>query len=151
MGIRRKAREAALQLLYQMEWSDGRRECTDELFASFCHHFELNRKAISYSRELVAGICGQWEEIDGMIRAYAANWRVERMSLIDRNILRIAIFELCFREDVPARVAINEAIEVAKRFGSEESGPFINGILDAIQKSTDTEDRAGQSGQGTME
>ena len=74
-----------------------------------------------------------------MLSRHAENWRPERMSVIDRNILRLALYELRYQDDVPARVVINEAIEVAKRFGNEESGPFINGILDAIRKTTLTE------------
>lgn len=131
MGTRRKSREIALQSLYQIEMSN---QPPEEAFAIFCQHFEVSKQSLSYARELVFGVRGKWDEINEMIGVHADNWRLERMSLVDRNILRVAVYELCCQKDIPARVVINEAIEVAKRFGTDESGPFINGILDAIQK-----------------
>ena len=136
MGIRRKARELALQVLYQIDLTGLEPAPALELF---CEHFEAGKKSMPYTRCLVQGVFDNRQEFDAMIGSYAQNWRPERMSVIDRNILRLALYELRYQNDVPARVVINEAIEVAKRFGNEESGPFINGILDAIRKSTLTE------------
>ena len=87
------------------------------------------------SRWLEAGYFAN-DEIDGLITSAAANWRIERMALVDRNILRLGAFEICHSPDVPFVVAINEAVELAKRFGSDESGGFINGILDKISEIT---------------
>ena len=131
MGTRRKAREVALQALYQDELlQQGERFS----FEQFCSHFQVNKKAIPYARTLLVGICEKEKEIDQRISKHAENWRLERMSVIDRNILRLAVFELIFQNDIPASVAINEAVEIAKRYSTDDSGPFINGILDAMAK-----------------
>jgi len=119
-----------LQALYQAEMCD----LTDESFTSLCANFEVPKKAVPYARTLVDGVREHREEIDRTILAHARNWRLERMSVVDRNLLRIGTYELLFREDeVPATVAINEAIEIAKRFSADDSPSFINGILDAIR------------------
>lgn len=131
MGIRRKARELALQALYQGEMNG---EAPEKTLALLCEHFVINKKAVPYARELVSGVSERWDELNTLIQRNAANWRLSRMSVIDRNIIRLATFELCCKEDVPPTVVINEAIEVAKRFSSDESSAFINGILDAIKK-----------------
>lgn len=130
MGIRRKARELALQALYQGEMTGL--PALDTL-AVICDNFEVNRKALPYGRELVEGIVGHQAEIDAAIEKSAVNWRLSRMSFIDRNIIRIAVYEFRFAEGVPAGVAIDEAIELAKRYGADDSPAFINGILDAIR------------------
>ena len=88
----------------------------------------------SYANQLVEGTRQRLTDIDGVISAHADNWNLKRMAVIDRNILRLGAFELLYLDDVPAKVCINEAIELAKRFGDTESGKFINGILDAIYK-----------------
>ena len=131
MGTRRKSRELALQALYQGELA-GQAGFLD--FADFCTHFQVNKKAIPYAKILLDGIQEKRQEINQLISRYAENWRLERMSLLDRNILRLAIFELNYQDDVPTSVAINEAVEIAKRYSTDDSGPFINGILDAMVK-----------------
>ncbi|MDF1613641.1 transcription antitermination factor NusB [Desulfurivibrio dismutans] len=131
MGARRKSRELALQALYQADMSSL--SALDTL-PMLCENFEVSRKALPYGRELVDGVVGNQAAIDRVIEAGSAHWRVSRMSCIDRNIIRIAVYEFNIREDVPAGVAINEAIELAKRFGAEDSPAFINGVLDAIRK-----------------
>ena len=131
MGTRRKSRELALQALYQEELS-GQAGLVD--FAEFCSHFQANKKAFPYAKKLVDGVLGQRDAINQLISRYAENWRLERMSVIDRNILRLAVFEIHFQDDVPASVAINEAVEIAKRYSTDESGSFINGILDAMAR-----------------
>ena len=138
MGIRRKSRELALQVLYQEELT-GQPDFFN--FDGFCAHFQANKKAIPYARQLLEGVQNKKAEINQLISRYAENWRLERMSVIDRNILRLAVFELHYQEDVPTSVAINEAVEIAKRYATDESGPFINGILDAMAKAEDFADR----------
>ena len=133
MGTRRKSRELALQALYQSELA-GQAGLLD--FTQFCAHFQVNKKAMPYAKKLLDGVQGNKEEINKLISRYAENWRLERMSVIDRNILRLAVFELHYQDDVPTSVAINEAVEIAKRFSTDDSGPFINGILDAMAKET---------------
>jgi N utilization substance protein B len=103
-------------------------------FEDFCTHFQVYKKSIPYAGTLLAGIREKGELIDQMIRKHAQNWRLERMSAVDRNILRIAVYEMSYQDDVPSSVAINEAVEIAKRFSTDDSGPFINGILDAMAR-----------------
>lgn len=131
MGNRRKARELALNALFQGEMTET---SAVENFPLLCENFEINKKAIPYGRELVYGITDKWEEINAKIAESAVNWRVSRMSVLDRNIIRLAAYELMYKEEVPPRVAIDEAIELAKRYCTEDSPAFINGILDAILK-----------------
>ncbi|MBW2470590.1 MAG: transcription antitermination factor NusB [Deltaproteobacteria bacterium] len=131
MGTRRKSRELALQALYQEELA-GRAGLLD--FEEFCTHFQVAKKAIPYARNLLQGVQDKKDAINRLISRYAENWRLERMSVIDRNILRLAVFELHYQDDVPTNVAINEAVEIAKRFSTDDSGPFINGILDGMAK-----------------
>ena len=131
MGNRRKARELALNALFQGEMTAT---SAVENFPLLCENFEINKKAIPYGRELVYGITEKRDELDAKIEESAVNWRVSRMSVLDRNIIRLASYEMMFKEDVPPRVAIDEAIELAKRYCGEDSPGFINGILDAILK-----------------
>lgn len=134
MSIRRKARELVLQSLYQSELNG---KPVSETFMLMREHFEINKKALPYATELIDGLTEKREELDQRIRQQAVNWRMERMSLIDRNIIRIGVYELCFRSDIPAKVVINEALEVARRYSTDESAPFINGILDGIASNVD--------------
>ena len=131
MGNRRKSRELALNALFQGEMTAT---SPVENFPLLCENFEINKKAIPYGQELVYGITDKWEEINAKIAESAVNWRVSRMSVLDRNIIRLAAYEMMFKEEVPPRVAIDEAIELAKRYCAEDSPGFINGILDAILK-----------------
>ena len=128
MGIRRKSREIALQALYHADLCGlGSPDMT-----TLCSNFKIAKKAMPYATELVEGITAHVSQIDSTIKKYSQNWRVDRMSIIDRNLIRIAAFELLFSKDVPPTVVINEAIEIAKKFGNDESPSFINGILDAL-------------------
>ncbi|MBT8346653.1 MAG: transcription antitermination factor NusB [Desulfofustis sp.] len=139
MGTRRRAREAALQFLFQDDFLDQGRSTNaaelDERFGAFSLLYQVNKKARPYARALIGGIFDKLDDIDGAIRAHATNWRLERIAATDRNLLRVAIYELLFQDDVPAQVAINEAVEIAKRFGTQESPAFVNGVLDAVQQS----------------
>ncbi|MDD5758133.1 MAG: transcription antitermination factor NusB [Desulfobulbaceae bacterium] len=129
MGSRRKSRELTLQALYQAEISGTE---PLEQFALFCDNFQVNQKVIPQAQELLEGIAAHAAEIDAVISQYTKNWRVGRMSVVDRNLIRLGAYEVLFRDDVPATVAINEAIEIAKRYSTDDAPSFINGILDAI-------------------
>ncbi|WP_456432463.1 transcription antitermination factor NusB [Thermosulfuriphilus sp.] len=131
MSARRRARETALQVLYEIEMTGSSPE---EAFSSYVENFAIRPKAEDFARELVRGVLARKEEIDSTIKRHSRNWRLERMASIDRNILRIATYELLFRPDIPPKVSLNEAVELAKRFGSEDSAAFVNGILDAIYR-----------------
>lgn len=136
MGTRRKAREAALQFLFQDDFSpntDLTLEDLEQRFELFCALYQVNRKAREYSVELLRLTISNRGEIDDLIRQCAKNWRLERIAVADRNLLRIAVCEMLYSEDVPHQVAINEAVEIAKRYGSDESPSFVNGILDAVK------------------
>lgn len=138
MGVRRQSREAALQYLFQEDFntSGGHgEEHLAERFASFCTLYQINHKARSYALELVTGMAKRREEVDRLISDSATNWRLSRIAATDRNILRLAVFEMIADNDVPDQVAINEAVEIAKRYAGEESPAFINGVLDAVRKS----------------
>ena len=130
MGIRRKSRQFALQVLYQLNISKQ-----DPLTAltQFREHFLSDGEADAFQNRLVLGVLEHCSELDQLIERYSENWRLDRINLIERNILRMAIFELLFCEEIPPKVTINEAIDLGKRYGSEDSGSFINGILDRIQ------------------
>ncbi len=135
MGIRRKAREAALQFLFQEDFTTTVLS-EDDLtvrFEQFCSLYQVNRKARAYTLDLLKGTAEHHDEIDNMISQCAKNWRLERIAVADRNLLRIGVCEMMFSDDVPAQVAINEAVEIAKRYGSDDSPSFVNGILDAVR------------------
>ena len=135
--IRRKARELALQVLYQKE-STGVNE--PKALELVLENFQADKKAISYARTLLNGISLLQERIDELIAGQSEHWRMERMAMVDRNILRIAVYELCEMPDIPSSVIINEAIEVAGRFSTEDAFSFINGILDGVMKKLGRED-----------
>jgi N utilization substance protein B len=131
LGARRKSRELALQALYQ--WNITRQDpflILDQQKANFSPADEEDE----FAQQIVVGVLEHYAHIDELIEKFSENWRLDRMSIIDRNILRMAIFELLFCENIPPRVTLNEAIDLGKRFGSEDSSAFINGILDRIQK-----------------
>lgn len=137
MGTRRKSREGALQFLFQEDFAleDVKKaEDFESRFEQFCVLYQVNRKARSYMQRLLMGIIDKQEQVDNLIRESATNWRLERIAATDRSLLRIGVYEMAFCDDVPAQVAINEAVEIAKRFASDESPAFINGILDAVAK-----------------
>lgn len=129
MGARTTARHAALQLLYAIEVADEPRHA---VIRSFWRETPGDPDGRPYADQLVQGILDHQETVDARIRAASENWRLERMTLVDRNLLRVATYELEFVDDVPRAVAIDEAVEIAKRFGTEESSKFINGVLERI-------------------
>jgi transcription antitermination factor NusB len=143
MGNRHRARELAIQVLFHMEYNPGDpAECFDRI----CECFGPAREVRAYSREVVLGVWEKKADLDRLMRRSSKNWRVERMSRVDRNILRLAIYEVLYRKDVPPKVSIDEAVELGKRYGTEDSGAFINGILDHIYNELKTEEAERQGG-----
>lgn len=133
MGARRTGRERALQALYQMEMSALRPE--DALETAWTAEPEdppPEPEARQFALELVHGVIAHREEIDGLIEQHSHNWRLDRMARVDRNVLRLAVFELKWRPDIPKKVTLNEAVELGKAFGTEASSAFVNGLLDRI-------------------
>ncbi|MBN2372240.1 transcription antitermination factor NusB [bacterium] len=131
MGKRRRAREFALQVLFQLDITNGNPEDALRLF------WELNpadQEITDFANLLIYGTLKHLEEIDHLIIKYSKHWNINRMAAVDRNVLRYSIFELLYAKNVPMKVTINEAIEIAKIYGSDDSGRFINGILDRISK-----------------
>jgi len=126
---RRQAREAAMMLVF--EWSSGgtgRRETIEGMMDEYA----LTEDDKSYALEILDGVTEHYEDIDEKIRKYAKGWRIERMPKVDLSILRVAVFELLFRKDIPVGVSANEAVEMAKNFSGGKSPPFINGVLGTL-------------------
>lgn len=130
VGERHRGREYALQLLFQLDLSP---EETGRAIEEFWEGKRVAEGAREFADTLVTGTLTFRDEIDAILASAAHNWRVTRMAVVDRNILRLAIFELMRQPQTPRIVVIDEAIELAKKFGDGESGPFVNGILDAIR------------------
>ncbi len=139
---RQRARGAALQVLFAVDvhWdkreagsTSDRVEIAEAAFADALAHTEIPRSAVPFARELVTGVCVELERIDETIQRFAQNWRVERMATVDRNVLRLAVWEL-IGNSAPPEVVIDQAVELARRFGGEGSPGFVNGVLDAIAR-----------------
>ena len=133
MRKRTKAREYVLQMLYQADITRG---SWQEILKSFWEsnaQQENSEELKDFSAQLLQGVVEHMQEIDNKISKYAANWQLERMAFVDRNIMRLGCFELLFSQDVPPKVAINEAVELAKKYSGLESGKFVNAILDQIK------------------
>ncbi len=131
MGSRRKARETALQALYQVETTG---ENVDRALGDFSESFELSEQATGFAWSLVRGVLDRREEIDAQIEAVTANWKFERLSRIDLCAIRIAVYEILEYRDLPVEIIIDEAVEIARRFGTAESSKFVNGVLDPIAR-----------------
>ena len=142
MGIRRAGRIIALQGLYQVDIAQKEWKEIEEFIDSYPllkiaqeeKKEDFLDKSKDFSKELIKGVLENMESIDSIVPNYLKNWKYERILSIDRNILRMGVYELLFRPDIPYKVTINEAIELAKRFGDEKSGSFVNGVLDNIVK-----------------
>jgi N utilization substance protein B len=141
MGARRKARICALQMLFQY---DVARPSVAELVRTYWGELasEVPEDARGFSTDLALGAIGHVDEIDALIASRAENWRISRMAVVDRNILRLAIYEFIYEAGTPNTVAINEALEIARRFSTFEATQFINGILDAIKRDLETNQNA---------
>jgi N utilization substance protein B len=131
VGKRTRSREIALQVLYQVEMSGGD---ADEAVDLFWRHFNPSPELQEFSRRIVAGVRAHRNKIDAIIESFSEHWRLDRITIVDRSILRLAIFELLMCPDIPTKVVINEAVELGKRFGSDQSGSFVNGMLDSIAR-----------------
>ncbi len=121
-----------MQALFYMDISHNDPK---ETLKRFCANFGPSKKVLSFFLELVKGVTASRSDIDGIIERFSENWKLDRMTCVDRNIIRIAVYELLYCHDIPSKVAINEAIDIGKKYGTKDSGAFINGILDSIRKS----------------
>ena len=141
MGARRKARVCALQMLFQF---DVARPRLDELTGMYWASFgdEMGDVPHEFANDLAVGAISHLEEIDGLIKQRAENWRISRMAVVDRNILRLAIYEFLYEAETPKTVVINEALEIARKFSTFEATQFINGILDAIKRDLESKPNA---------
>jgi N utilization substance protein B len=126
--VRRRGREIALQVLYQREFNQA-----DQDLHLFWSNFDALKGAMDFSERIIRGVEEHRGDLDRIIEKYSSHWKIDRMTHVDRNILRIAVYELLYCDDIPPKVAINEAIDIGKKFGSEDSGAFINGVLDKIR------------------
>ncbi len=139
MGLRRESRELALQILYALDAnpSVGVREALQTFREE---NTDVLSRVREFAEELVQGVQQQQQIIDAAIKARSKNWSLARMPLVDLNVMRMATYELMFRQDIPKKVSINEAIEIARKFGDKESPAFVNGILDEIEACPKTEE-----------
>ena len=138
MGSRRKARECALQMLFAADFADAVPEEVLKTFWVELGDSDVEETARDFATRLAAGTLSHLETLDERIRSRAEHWRISRMAIVDRNILRLAVYEFLY-EPTPRTVAINEALEIARRFSTYEATQFINGILDAIKRDLDEE------------
>lgn len=132
MRRRTKARECALKVLYQIEMTKDNYDNSLRIFWESESQMEETVK--EFGNQLVKGVKDNIKEIDSMISKYTTNWQINRMAVVDRNILRIATYEILYLDDIPPKVSINEAVDIAKKYGDTDSGKFVNGILDKINK-----------------
>ncbi|MDP3296749.1 MAG: transcription antitermination factor NusB [Thermodesulfovibrionia bacterium] len=130
---RRRAREYALQVLFQLDVTNN--EFTDEVLKNFWKNIKEDDDVKEFANDIVIGTRENIDSIDKIIKKTAEHWAINRIAVVDRNILRAATYELLYRSDIPPSVVMNEAIEISKKFSTEDSASFINGILDKIQKS----------------
>lgn len=137
MGARRRARECALQMLFSYDLA---RSPVEDLIASYWGELaEAAEEVRAFANELVEGTIEHLTQIDDRIRVRTEHWRIPRMAVVDRNLLRMAVFEFLYQPSTPRTVAINEALEIARRFSTSEATQFVNGILDAIKRDLDAE------------
>jgi N utilization substance protein B len=136
MGTRRQARELAMQALFYM---DMQRDASEEMLEHFCGCFGPSKKSRPFFIKLVNGVLGTKDQIDALVEHFSQNWKISRMSCVDRNVMRIAVYEMLYCYDIPPKVSINEAVDIGKKFGTQESGAFINGIMDSIRGALEKE------------
>jgi N utilization substance protein B len=143
MGKRRKARECALQILFQLDFDDSQPE---KIIEQYWQQKKAIKEIRQYTDWLVKGIISHKKDIDGIIQSVSEHWRINRMAVVDRNILRMAVFELLFEQNVAAAIVINEAIEIAKKYSDEQAATFVNGLLDAARKKLASERKTDKEG-----
>ena len=137
---RRRSREAALQVLYSVDVkgrSGGPSIDPEEAFERAAAHFELPEGARAFAKQLCCGVADRRDEIDRQLTSHSDHWRLERMAAVDRNVLRLAAYEILYTETSPS-IAIDEAVELARRFGAERSPAFVNGVLDSLAREAST-------------
>src|SRR3989344_2075884 len=132
MGHRRKSRELALQMLFESEFYAEKLRAKQ--FDDFGTNFKIRSGIVDFARALFLGVKEHENDINKLLECYSDHWKIHRMSFIDRNIIRMALYEMLYIKDIPPSVSIDEAIEIAKHYGSEDSSAFVNGILDKIFK-----------------
>jgi len=140
MRKRTKAREFALQILYQMDISQDSYEVSLSNFWQAQAKENIEEEVKNFTSQLVKGVRGNLEKIDLKISQYATNWQLSRIAVVDKNILRLGSFELMFCHDIPLKVSINEAVELAKKYSSLEASKFVNGILDKVKLERKTDE-----------
>ncbi|MBI1883622.1 MAG: transcription antitermination factor NusB [Chlamydiae bacterium] len=135
MGYRRKSREFALQILYQLEINP---ENPKEALQNFWEEAPARENVKEFTHQLVLGTLAKKEKIDQTIQTSVKNWEINRLAVVDRNVIRMAVFEMLFlsatQDEIPAIVTINEAVDISKKYGTPDSGKFVNGVLDQIRK-----------------
>jgi transcription antitermination protein NusB len=129
--IRRLARETALQFLFQYEFNSGDLK---QSFERFWTYRKINEHTREFAERLITGVISNKEDLDAKLTGYSQNWTLNRLGIVDRNIIRLALYEMIYCSDIPVIVSINEAIDIAKKFSTEESGRFVNGVLDRAKK-----------------
>jgi len=139
MGKRRRARESTLQILFQLEFNSSQPE---EAMDQYWERRDASEEIKTYSRWLVEGILSHQEEIDTLIQSVSKHWRLARMAVVDRNILRLAVFELLYEKNIVPAIVINEAIEIAKKYSNQEAATFVNGLLDAVRKKLESDEKS---------
>lgn len=140
MASRRQCREWVVQLLFIL---DMNKQELQQLFQDFWVDREASASARQFAEKHVADIMEKMPELDRILKEYSHNWELHRIGIIERNVIRMAIYEMMFRNDIPAVVSINEAVDIAKYFGNSESGRFVNGILDNLRKTMGSQDGSG--------
>ncbi|MFC1509717.1 transcription antitermination factor NusB [Candidatus Omnitrophota bacterium] len=131
MRKRTLARECALKILYRIEIA---KDSVDSSMEDFWSRESMAKDVKEFAVSLIKGTCKNLSKIDSVISENAANWKIKRIAVIDKNVLRLGIFEMLYMDDIPVKVSINEAIELAKKYGDVDSGKFVNGILDNVRK-----------------
>lgn len=139
MATRRKARRTTLEFLYQVDLC-GRFDQPGiaEALQTWREQRQLESDVVDFVQQAACGVHSHLDRIDALISAYAHEWAIDRMAVVDRNILRLALYEMLYCDDIPAGVAINEAVELAKRYGDTDSKSFVNGILAALKRDVDS-------------
>lgn len=135
MGSRRDARESAVQILFQLDFNPGE---LDPVLTSFWAERKVSAKTRQFVEELVRGVLENRTKVDDIIEKCAQNWSLHRMAGVDRNVIRLAVYEMLCRSDIPHAVSINEAVSIAKNMGDVGSGRFVNGVLDRVRRDLDT-------------
>ena len=125
-----------MQALFYM---DMQKYASEEMLEYFCGCFCTSKKSRPFLIKLVNGVIGKKGQIDGLVERFSQNWKISRMSCVDRNVMRIAVYEMLYCDDIPPKVSINEAVDIGKKFGTQESGAFINGIMDSIREALEKE------------